>query len=279
MLIINGLQTKDVCIDDTKRYLAPTITLQPKPARGYDIFIMDKRVPIRLSCDATGTPPPRFKWVKYDRNGENPVDLDPNDDRVTMDGGNLEVGDPEDPGMKAETAQERVEESDEGLYQCIAENTFGSALSKKVNASIAFLDAFSWVERKIDSYQIGEKVVLNCDPPNGVPSPYPAIYWTFGMPGDPKGPRNPVVYSDRVLQDVQGNLVFANIQEQDSRDYVCNVPNAYIGEVKTSPIFEVTVNTNRPAPTRGPSWVYKPPQSKEVLRTKILQLKCIAEGL
>ena len=117
---------------------------------------------------------------------------------------------------------------------------------------------------------------MRCDPPSGVPPSYINIYWSYGDPGT--APRTPVEYDDRILQDQDGNLVFANIQTRDEYDYMCNVPNTFVGEVKTSPVIELTVNTNRPAPNRGPTWVYKPPLTTEVLRTKTLELKCIAEG-
>ena len=134
------------------------------------------------------------------------------------------------------------------------------------------MDAFSWTDTRTVTAQVGEQVVLDCRPPNGVPPSYQSIYWTTGIPPQP------ILNTDRVLQDVYGNLVFANAQPGDSKDYKCNAPNSFIGEVKTSPNIQLVVLTNDPAPNRGPSLVYNPPIEMEVLRTKTLKLKCIAEG-
>ena len=76
----------------------------------------------------------RFRWVKYDMDGTNPVDLDVNDPRVTLFDGNLEIGNPKDPNVES---QQLVSADDEGVYQCIAENIYGSALSKKMKAQLA----------------------------------------------------------------------------------------------------------------------------------------------
>ena len=57
-----------------------------------------------------------------------------NDPRVTLTDGNLEIGNPKDPRVER---QEIVSVADEGTYQCIAENVYGSALSKKVKARLA----------------------------------------------------------------------------------------------------------------------------------------------
>ena len=76
----------------------------------------------------------RFRWVKYDMDGTNPVDLDVNDPRITLTDGNLEIGNPKDPNVES---QQLVSADDEGVYQCIAENVYGSALSKKMKAQLA----------------------------------------------------------------------------------------------------------------------------------------------
>ena len=99
-----------------------------------------------------------FRWLKYDPDGTNPVPLDPNDPRVTIFAqGNLQVG-TASPQMSISGATKPavVGETDEGLYQCIAENSYGSALSKKVNASIAceypiFMDLLLIKSEKVKS--------------------------------------------------------------------------------------------------------------------------------
>ena len=73
-------------------------------------------------------------------------------------------------------------------------------------------------------------------------------------------------------------MVFANVQEDDGMNYMCNAPNIFIREIETSPVISLVVNTNNPSGNRAPQWVYKPATSLEVLRTKKLKLKCVAEG-
>ena len=144
--------------------------------------------------------------------------------------------------------------------------------------SLAVLQVFPWVEPITVSAQVGEKVVLDCNPPVGVPETSLSIYWTQGDFGPGEPINSPVPLNERVLTDGDGNLVFANVQVEDAKNYSCNAPNSFIREVKDSPVISLVVNTNNPAPIRPPRWVYKPPTSLEVLRTKKLKLKCVAEG-
>ena len=144
--------------------------------------------------------------------------------------------------------------------------------------SFAVLEVFPWVEPLTVKAQVGEKVVLDCNPPDGVPETSLSIYWTQGDFGPGEPINSPVPLNNRVLADGDGNLVFANVQEEDGKNYMCNAPNTFIREVKTSPVISLVVNTNNPAGNRAPQWVYKPATSLEVLRTKKLKLKCVAEG-
>ena len=146
--------------------------------------------------------------------------------------------------------------------------------------SLADLEVFEWVEPITVRAQVGDTVVLNCNPPDGLPeTSLSSIYWTKGDLG-PGEPNSPVHYNERVLADGDGNLFFANVQEEDAKQYMCNAFNTFNHELKVSPVISlvVTGNTSNPAPRRPPTWVYKPPSSLEVLRTKKLKLKCIAEG-
>ncbi|XP_048864609.1 neuronal cell adhesion molecule-like isoform X13 [Brienomyrus brachyistius] len=251
----------------------PTITHQsPKN------YIIDPRENIVLQCEAKGKPHPSFSWT---RNGTHfDIDKDP---KVTMR--------PRSGTLVIDISGEKAE-AYEGVYQCMARNEHGTAISN--NIVIRQSRSPLWSKENIAPIvvQEGVSLVLRCRPPAGLPPP--VIFWMDNnfqkLPQD-----------GRVSQAMNGDLYFANVRRQDSRnDYICyaRFPHTQTIQQKQpvtvrvlnmdainetmAPFFNDTdFFGDSPAGERPPTFLLPPgaSTSKVVLRGEVLELECIAEGL
>uniref|UniRef100_A0A3B3SRI0 Neural cell adhesion molecule L1 n=1 Tax=Paramormyrops kingsleyae TaxID=1676925 RepID=A0A3B3SRI0_9TELE len=253
----------------------PTITHQsPKN------YIIDPRENIVLLCEAKGKPHPSFSWT---RNGTH-FDID-EDPKVTMR--------PRSGTLVIDISGEKAE-AYEGIYQCMARNIHGTAISN--NIVIRQSRSPLWSKENIAPIlvQEGVSLVLRCQPPAGLPPP--VIIWMDNnfqkLPQD-----------GRVSQAMNGDLYFANVRRQDSRnDYICyarfphtqtiqqkqpvtvKVLNSKLDAINETmaPFFNDTdFFGDSPAGERPPTFLLPPgaTTSKVVLRGEVLELECIAEGL
>ncbi|XP_030221644.1 neuronal cell adhesion molecule isoform X12 [Gadus morhua] len=266
--------TLEVPLDLLKRLpQPPTITLQsPKD------YIVDPRENIVIQCEAKGKPHPRFSWT---RNGTHfDIDQEP---KVTMrhNSGTLVV---DISGEKAENY--------EGVFQCTARNEHGTALSH--NIAIRQSRSPLWSKEKIDPIvvQEGVSLVLQCQPPVGLPPP--VIFWM-----DNNFQRLP--QNSRVSQALNGDLYFSNVRKEDTRsDYICyaRFPHTQtiqqkqpitvkvlnldaINETMADFYNETDLFSEAPADDRKPTFLIPSGASSTqlVLRGQVLELECIAEGL
>uniref|UniRef100_A0A673M486 Neuronal cell adhesion molecule-like n=1 Tax=Sinocyclocheilus rhinocerous TaxID=307959 RepID=A0A673M486_9TELE len=227
----------------------PTITHQsPKD------YIIDPRENIIIHCEAKGKPHPSFSWTRngihFDVEKDSKVILKPNSGTLVIDIS----------GEKAEAY--------EGVYQCIARNEHGSALSN--NIVIRQSRSPLWSKEKIEpiTVQRGMSLVLQCRPPAGLPPPI--IFWM-----DNNFQRLP--QNSRVSQALNGDLYFSNVLMDDNRnDYICYARFPHTQTIQQKqPITSAA--TNRRAPT-----FMQPPgmhSTSMVLKGDALQLECIADGL
>lgn len=90
---------------------------------------------------------------------------------------------------------------DEGVYQCVASNKYGIAISDKVQLTRAFLGARSDLPTKIVRATPGEPVSLECRAPRSVPKP--SYVWALAIA---EGDIYPVAYqtNSRVIIDDNG---------------------------------------------------------------------------
>ncbi|XP_030829400.1 hemicentin-1 isoform X5 [Strongylocentrotus purpuratus] len=227
----------------------PSIVEQPESING------DERIPLTLTCRATGTPEPTYYWEKDGAL----FNVDSND-RVSLDGGNLVI--------------ESLTTADDGQYQCFAKNRLGTAMSQKILTSLAFMDQFENIEPARIQVSQGQPLKLRCGGSPGVPNgtPAPLIYWTDATPKP-----TPITYNARINQDPQGNLVFSNVIASDAKGYYCQAINNVVGSSQRSPKVTLRVR-DRPAVESGASLVTKPAATKIAIRTQLLKLKCIAYG-
>ncbi|XP_058629282.1 neuronal cell adhesion molecule a isoform X11 [Onychostoma macrolepis] len=252
----------------------PTITHQsPKD------YIIDPRENIIIHCEAKGKPHPSFSWTRngthFDVEKDSKVIMKPNSGTLVIDIS----------GEKAEAY--------EGVYQCIARNEHGSAMSN--NIVIRQSRSPLWSKEKIEpiTVQRGMSLVLQCRPPAGLPPPI--IFWM-----DNNFQRLP--QNSRVSQAVNGDLYFSNVLMEDTRnDYICYARFPHTQTIQQKQ--PITVNVldieamnetvlaaflngsdfwgDSPSGERAPTFMNPPGMHSTtmVLKGDTLQLECIADGL
>uniref|UniRef100_A0A8C2HJW3 Neural cell adhesion molecule L1 n=1 Tax=Cyprinus carpio TaxID=7962 RepID=A0A8C2HJW3_CYPCA len=250
----------------------PTITHQsPKD------YIIDPRENIIIHCEAKGKPHPSFSWTRngthFDVEKDSKVIMKPNSGTLVIDIS----------GEKAEAY--------EGVYQCIARNEHGSALSN--NIVIRQSRSPLWSKERIEpiTVQRGMSLVLQCRPPAGLPPPI--IFWM-----DNNFQRLP--QNSRVSQALNGDLYFSNVLMDDNRnDYICyaRFPHTQTIQQKQPITVNVLDTMNDtvlaaflngsdfwggdPSGERAPTFMQPPGMhsTSMVLKGDTLQLECIADGL
>ncbi|XP_026065559.1 neuronal cell adhesion molecule-like isoform X11 [Carassius auratus] len=252
----------------------PTITHQsPKD------YIIDPRENIIIHCEAKGKPHPSFSWTRngthFDVEKDSKVIMKPNSGTLVIDIS----------GEKAEAY--------EGVYQCIARNEHGSALSN--NIVIRQSRSPLWSKEKVEpiTVQRGMSLVLQCRPPAGLPPPI--IFWM-----DNNFQRLP--QNSRVSQALNGDLYFSNVLMDDNRnDYICYARFPHTQTIQQKQ--PITVNVldieamndtvlaaflngsdfwgDSPSGERAPTFMQPPGMhsTSMVLKGDTLQLECLADGL
>ncbi|KAK7149746.1 hypothetical protein R3I94_009148 [Phoxinus phoxinus] len=232
----------------------PTITHQsPKD------YIIDPRENIIIHCEAKGKPHPSFSWT---RNGTH-FDVD-KDSKVIMkpSSGTLVI---DISGEKAEAY--------EGVYQCIARNEHGSAVSNNIVIRQSRSPLWSKEKNEPIIVQRGMSLVLQCRPPAGLPPPI--IFWM-----DNNFQRLP--QNSRVSQALNGDLYFSNVLMEDSRnDYICYARFPHTQTIQQKQPITVNVLDNTPSGERAPTFMHPPGahSTTMVLKGDTLELECLADGL
>ncbi|KAF3688614.1 Neuronal cell adhesion molecule [Channa argus] len=251
----------------------PTITHQsPKD------YIIDPRENIIIHCEAKGNPHPSFSWT---RNGTH-FDID-QDANVNMraHSGTLVV----------DISREKADHY-EGVYQCTARNSHGTAVSNNIVVRQSRSPLWSKEKIKPIVVQEGVSLVLPCRPPAGLPPPI--IFWM-----DNNFQRLP--QSSRVSQSLNGDLYFSNVLREDSRsDYICYARFPHTQTIQQKqPITVKVINLDAindtmadfyndtdlfsedPVDERKPTFLIPSGlfSVKMVLRGQVLEMECIAEGL
>ncbi|XP_016390369.1 neuronal cell adhesion molecule-like isoform X5 [Sinocyclocheilus rhinocerous] len=232
----------------------PTITHQ-----SLKDYIIDPRENIVIHCEAKGKPHPSFSWTRngthFDVEKDSKVIMKPNSGTLVIDIS----------GEKAEAY--------EGVYQCIARNEHGSAMSN--NIVIRQSRSPLWSKEKIEpiTVQRGMSLVLQCRPPAGLPPPI--IFWM-----DNNFQRLP--QNSRVSQALNGDLYFCNVLMEDTRnDYICYARFPHTQTIQQKQPINVNVLDNSPSGERAPTFMNPPGthSTTMVLKGDTLQLECIADGL
>ncbi|XP_073327718.1 neuronal cell adhesion molecule-like isoform X5 [Pagrus major] len=179
----------------------------------------------------------------------------------------------------------------ECVYQCTARNKHGTAVSSNIVVRQSRSPLWSKEKIKPIVVQEGVSLVLPCRPPVGLPPPI--IFWMDNY-------FQKLPQSSRVSQSLNGDLYFANVLREDSRnDYICYARFPYTQTIQQKqPITVKVLNMDaindtmaafyndtdlfsEPADERKPTFLVPsgPSSSKTVLRGQVLEMECIAEGL
>nr|XP_034330172.1 neuroglian [Crassostrea gigas] len=202
MLLVLFLPAKGLSVS-TRR--PPSIYLQPEENVYYK-----QGESVQLPCKADGDPRPTYRWKK---NG------------IHLNFGNTVVHFVQllNEGTLVINASEA---KDEGIYQCIADNDYGTSVSTNINLRMGKLDDFMAAFPVTHTPRLGESVVLNCIPPPSYPPA--AVQWVLVTP---EGHVEPVNYDNRILMDLDGRLYITSVQEQDrqgDKAYVCMATNYFM---------------------------------------------------
>ncbi|XP_056002118.1 neuroglian-like [Ostrea edulis] len=232
----------------------PSINTQPD-----SIVYYKSGEAVQLPCKAGGFPTPTFSWK---RNG---IDFNPsgNDDRFTQlpGEGTLVINVPQD--------------KDEGLFQCIATNSFGVSVSTLVQLRMGKLNDFPIGPSITHRTHLGESLVLNCIPPVSVPMA--DIIWVLRTP---EGHIESINLNNRISMDFDGRLHIASVQTQDYQDgkaYVCMANNYFMRQN----VYDKNQYINPMGSTpfnRPPQYSWASPSDMIGLKGQELKLKCIFSG-
>ncbi|XP_014782487.1 neuroglian, partial [Octopus bimaculoides] len=114
---------------------------------------------------------------------------------------------------------------DAGIYQCFANNSYGVAISGIVELRFAFLNPYTVSILKTITALPGASLLLSCNKPTSYPEAN--VSWLLKHNN---GSTKAFNFTERILMDHEANLVFVNVQEEDSyKDtaYVCVASNMF----------------------------------------------------
>uniref|UniRef100_A0A8C1TKK7 Contactin-5 n=1 Tax=Cyprinus carpio TaxID=7962 RepID=A0A8C1TKK7_CYPCA len=211
----------------------------------------DKKV--IMNCEARGNPVPTYSWLI------NGTIVDPGGDfRYSLIDGNLII----------HNASEAI---DYGRYQCRAENSIGSVLSRDALLQFAYLGAFSGRTRGAVSVREGQGVVLMCAPPPHSPE---IIYsWVFN-----ELPSFVAEDSRRFISQETGHLYISKVQPSDVGSYVCQVKNTVTNARVLSPPTPLTLKTDGVMGEYEPKIEAHFPQTVLAAKGITVRLECFALG-
>ncbi|XP_033484618.2 neural cell adhesion molecule L1.2 isoform X3 [Epinephelus lanceolatus] len=235
----------------------PMITTQPESVT---VFSIEDLV---MNCEATGNPPPIFRWTK---DGE---EFDPGRDpelKVTERSGSFAF-------YTLSNTMETLKQY-QGKYVCYASNELGTAVS---NEAILNTDVppSQQKEKKVNvRSEEGSSIVLKCNPPQS--SMEPIIHWMDWR-------LHHIVLSERVVVGKDGNLYFAHLTTEDSRDdYTCNVQYLATRTILAKEPITLTVNPSNSVLRNRRPHMMRPTGSRSTyhaLRGQTVELECIVQGL
>lgn len=235
----------------------PVITTQPESVT---VFSVEDLV---MSCEASGNPPPIFRWTKDGK------EFDPGSDpelKVSERPGSFEF-------YTLSNTMDTLKQY-QGKYVCYASNELGTAVSNEVILKTDVPPTQQKEKRVTVKSEQGSSIVLKCNPPQS--SMKPIIHWMDWR-------LHHIQLSQRVVLGKDGNLYFAHLTPEDNRDdYACNVQYLETRTILAKEAITLTVTptdsvvqSKRPQMMR-PTGTYS---TYHALRGQTLELECIVQGL
>ncbi|XP_067119925.1 neuroglian-like isoform X2 [Centruroides vittatus] len=242
----------------------PTIVKQPPSTE--QLFQVSQNQdepdkPFMLECQAFGNPQPTYQWMK---NGKK-FDYMTYDRRISQQAG---IG---------TLVFTKPDDIDEGIYQCLAENEHGIAVSNTVFLRKSELNSFADEESRDVYVMEGDPLTLDCDTPLGYPTP--TLFWIIqSNTGSLR-----TINDSRITVDPTGNLHFSNVTKADALDdatYACSATSVFRNEYKLG--NKITLNVEPSGITGEGTHAlrqqYVSPANIVALRNKPLELFCIFGG-
>uniref|UniRef100_A0A672Y830 Protogenin n=1 Tax=Sphaeramia orbicularis TaxID=375764 RepID=A0A672Y830_9TELE len=215
----------------------------------HDVTIM-RREAVILNCQVHGEAPIDVRWLK------NGVKLVENERVYLLSNGSLYI---------SEMESRRGDKSDEGFYQCLAQNKYGAILSQKAHLTIASISAFA-IQPTPTVVIEGSVARFSC---KISAHPPPIITWEFNRVTLP-------LATERITVLPSGILQIHGVQRTDAGNYRCVATN--IASRRRSMEATLTVT---PAPS--PLLPQRPriiagPQNISVSLHQSAILECMATG-
>uniref|UniRef100_A0A8C6UMT1 Protogenin n=1 Tax=Neogobius melanostomus TaxID=47308 RepID=A0A8C6UMT1_9GOBI len=214
-----------------------------------DVSVMRKESVI-LDCHVRGESPINVQWLK---NGLKVVETE----RVyQFSNGSLFI---------SEVESRRGDKSDEGLYQCLAQNTYGAILSQKARVTIASISAFTIQPTSIvvtEGSVARFSCKINAHPP-------PIITWEFNRVTLP-------LITDRITVLPNGVLQIHGVQQNDAGNYRCIATNIASRRRGVEATLTVTPAPKPRLPQRPR--IIAGPQNISVSVHQNVILECMATG-
>lgn len=164
----------------------------------------------------------------------------------------------------------RKQESNEGIYQCIAETSLGSVASRPARISKTVLKRFQSREDLRLNGTLGHSIVLPCQPP--ISSPEANILFEF----------NGTIIStssDRYRILSSGYLLIRNLTLRDQGQYRCIAVNPISNQNRTSShVISLNVRNHTAGYKSGTVNVYRPTEV-EAHEGETVTIECVAIGL
>uniref|UniRef100_A0A3Q2VMS7 Protogenin n=1 Tax=Haplochromis burtoni TaxID=8153 RepID=A0A3Q2VMS7_HAPBU len=214
-----------------------------------DVTVMRKEAAI-LDCQAHGEAPIDVKWLKSG------VQIAENERVYLLSNGSLFI---------SEVESRRGDKSDEGFYQCLAQNKYGAILSQKAHLTIASISSFSVQPTSIVATE-GSVARFSC---KTVAHPPPIITWEFNRVTLPLATERITVLPSGVLQ-IQG------VQQADAGNYRCVATN--IASRRRSTEATLTVTPGVLASSLFRPRIIASPQNISVSLHQTAILECMATG-
>ncbi|CAL8243246.1 unnamed protein product [Lota lota] len=214
-----------------------------------DVTVL-RRAAAVLDCQAHGEAPIQVRWL---RNG---VDLEENERLQRLPNGSLYM---------SEVESRRGDKSNEGFYQCLAQNKYGAILSQKARLTIASISSFVSQPKSIVVTQ-GSVGRLSC---RITSNPPPIITWEFNRVTLP-------LATERITTLPGGVLQIHAVRPEDAGNYRCVATN--IANRRRSLEATLTVTpASRPPPAQRPR-IIAGPQNTTVALHQTAVLECLATG-
>ncbi|XP_053705059.1 neural cell adhesion molecule L1.1-like isoform X2 [Synchiropus splendidus] len=227
----------------------PVLTEETELLRSYTAFSKED---IDLPCEATGNPPPIFRWVK---DGE-------------------QFGPPLNGSGTINADEDEPLESYQGHYRCYASNALGTAMTRTVQIIVEPQPVLLKQQKIHKKAYEGESIILTCNPPESSAPPY--IHWMDKRMVHIK-------QNDRVMVGLDGNLYFSNVLKSDSRDdYTCNAQYSAARTILPDTAVTLTVLTSNDVGRGKKPQLFLPTGSHTsllALQGHSVTLECIPKGL